>query len=220
MRCSFLVDLLLQGQFLQLAFTLFLCCSLPLKLTNWPWRCNRGEMSKNALRNKKRREKQKEKKAAEASGAPADESWSPGSIPSMCVHRLIQQQIISFNPMKSAVCLVYVLAFTVYETDHSLAQTVANFDRIVLRICTIYNHIGQTEVSPSHLPYFVLWMLWFEEHNLWLFHWKCHCCSKTWLIGNSSFISMFDNTTWMFIYMSWSISPANVIRKRWHKATC
>ncbi|XP_039790367.1 uncharacterized protein LOC120656365 [Panicum virgatum] len=33
-----------------------------------------GEMSKNALRNKKRREKQKEKKAAEASGAPADES--------------------------------------------------------------------------------------------------------------------------------------------------
>jgi len=33
-----------------------------------------GEMSKNALRNKKRREKQKEKKAAEASGSPADES--------------------------------------------------------------------------------------------------------------------------------------------------
>ncbi|RLN07204.1 eukaryotic translation initiation factor 2A [Panicum miliaceum] len=33
-----------------------------------------GEMSKNALRNKKRREKQKEKKAADASGAPADES--------------------------------------------------------------------------------------------------------------------------------------------------
>jgi len=33
-------------------------------------------MSKNALRNKKRREKQKEKKAAEASGSPADESWS------------------------------------------------------------------------------------------------------------------------------------------------
>jgi translation initiation factor 2A len=35
---------------------------------------DRGEMSKNALRNKKRREKQKEKKAAEASGSPADES--------------------------------------------------------------------------------------------------------------------------------------------------
>ncbi|RLM78151.1 eukaryotic translation initiation factor 2A [Panicum miliaceum] len=33
-----------------------------------------GEMSKNALRNKKRREKQKEKKAAEGSGAAADES--------------------------------------------------------------------------------------------------------------------------------------------------
>ncbi|OEL24831.1 Eukaryotic translation initiation factor 2A [Dichanthelium oligosanthes] len=33
-----------------------------------------GEMSKNALRNKKRREKQKEKKAAEGSGSPADES--------------------------------------------------------------------------------------------------------------------------------------------------
>jgi len=30
-------------------------------------------MSKNALRNKKRREKQKEKKAAEASGSPADD---------------------------------------------------------------------------------------------------------------------------------------------------
>lgn len=66
-----------------------------------------------------------------------------------------------FQSGKSAVCLVYVLAFTVYETDRSLAQTVANFDRIVLRICTIYNHIGQTDVSLSHFPYFVL-----KEHNL------------------------------------------------------
>ncbi|BAS79661.1 Os02g0606100, partial [Oryza sativa Japonica Group] len=33
-----------------------------------------GEMSKNALRNKKRREKQKEKKAAEGSGASADDN--------------------------------------------------------------------------------------------------------------------------------------------------
>uniref|UniRef100_A0A0E0K252 Translation initiation factor beta propellor-like domain-containing protein n=1 Tax=Oryza punctata TaxID=4537 RepID=A0A0E0K252_ORYPU len=33
-----------------------------------------GEMSKNALRNKKRREKQKEKKAGEGSGAPADDN--------------------------------------------------------------------------------------------------------------------------------------------------
>jgi hypothetical protein len=55
------------------AFTSF--CFVPflaLCITNQPLNWNRPEMSKTALRNKKRREKQKEKKAGE--GSSADDS--------------------------------------------------------------------------------------------------------------------------------------------------
>jgi hypothetical protein len=79
------------------------------------------------LRNKKRREKQKEKKAAEASGSPADESWSADYVPTIFSHRawLMQHQIIFFQSVEMAVCLVCINIYTVtvYESDHSWAQT-------------------------------------------------------------------------------------------------
>lgn len=59
---SFLADLLLQGQFLQVAFTLFLCCCLPLKITHWPWYDGTGERwarmrweTRSAERNRRRK---------------------------------------------------------------------------------------------------------------------------------------------------------------------
>ena len=55
------------------AFTYFCCMPfLAVYISHQPSKWNRTEMSKTALRNKKRREKQKEKKAGE--GSSADDS--------------------------------------------------------------------------------------------------------------------------------------------------
>jgi hypothetical protein len=76
LKCSFSVALLLlQGQFLHHDLHLLIFCFMPflaLCIINQPSNWNRPEMSKTALRNKKRREKQKEKKAGE--GSSADDS--------------------------------------------------------------------------------------------------------------------------------------------------